>query len=517
MAAVTRGPEHENFANTSPDRKVGKLEPSRHPRLSATNLRRGETTTSPSRVKASARWPLAKPPMNDILFHYYRVNPTTWFYFSSLLSIALFFKFNRIWSVRNLDLVGLVLLAPGLLAVEYGGYKASTATQQLGFVWIFVVSAAFLVRMLFDSLMVRRPMLEPNLSAGGLVFLGISLLVFLLANVITTRPQRDDLAGAATATRLETGEASVDTDQLTRLGPGYPLLFLLPQISTQRIFSADGGSAGTTDARETNRRVVHETTARIMAIGSQLAIVTGMILIGWWHFENTRLGIAAAVLYLLLPYTAIMTGRVDHALPGALIIWAIATYRRPLICGSLIGLAIGTIYYPIFLLPLWCSFYWERGIRRFATGIGLSLLFLVFGLWFTSPDANVFIGQLRQMFGWVFPNEVSLEGFWSLPNNDAVFRLPVLAAFIAMIATLAIWPVPKNLGTLLSCSAAVLLGSQFWKAHNGGLFMAWFLPLLLLVIFRPNLENRVALLVLDAAWFPKRRRTTTIVPAESLP
>jgi len=27
----------------------------------------------------------------------------------------------------------------------------------------------------------------------------------------------------------------------------------------------------------------------------------------------------------------------------------------------------------------------------------------------------------------------------------------------------------------------------------------------LLVIFRPNLENRVALLVLDADWFPRRR------------
>ena len=30
-------------------------------------------------------------------------------------------------------------------------------------------------------------------------------------------------------------------------------------------------------------------------------------------------------------------------------------------------------------------------------------------------------------------------------------------------------------------------------------------PMLLLVIFRPNLENRVALLVLDADWFPRRR------------
>jgi len=109
------------------------------------------------------------------------------------------------------------------------------------------------------------------------------------------------------------------------------------------------------------------------------------------------------------------------------------------------------------------------------------------------------------MFGWIFPSDVSLEGFWALPSSDGVFRLPVLAAFLAMMATLAIWPAPKNLGTLMSCTAAVLLGTQFWKAHNGGLFMAWWLPVLLLVVFRPNLENRVALLMLDAEWFPRRR------------
>jgi hypothetical protein len=448
--------------------------------------------------------------MSDILFHYYRVNPTTWFYLSSLLSIALFFKFNRFWSVRNLDLVGLILLAPGLLAVEYGGYKASAAAQQLGYVWIFAVSAVFLVRMLFDSLMVRRPLLDPNLTVGGLVFLGISLLVFLLANVITTRPQRDDVAGAAAAARLEEGNAEVDADQLSRLGPGYPLLFLLPQISTARLFTPDPDVNAPGETGDGRRRIVHETTARVMAILSQLAIVAGMVFIGWRHFEAARLGIAAAVLYLLLPYTAIMTGRVDHALPGALVVWAIAFYRRPFVSGALIGLATGTIYYPVFLLPLWCGFYWQRGIRRFALGVAGALAALVVGLWCTSPSVTVFLGQLRQMFGWIFPNAVSLEGFWALPYNDAVFRLPVLAAFVAMICTLAIWPAPKNLGTLMSCTAAVLLGSQFWKAHNGGLFMAWFLPVLLLVIFRPNLENRVATLVLDADWFPRRRR-------ESLP
>ncbi len=444
--------------------------------------------------------------MSDILFQYYRVNPTTWFYLSSLLSIAVFFKFNRLWSVRNLDLAGLILFAPGLLAVEYGGFKANAAVEQVGFLWLFAVTLAFVVRMLFDSLMVRRPLLEPNLNSGGLVFLGISLFVFLMANVINSRPQRDDIAGAAAATRMEARDAEVDADQLARLGPGYPLLFMLPQISTQRLFTPADGQGETVEPREPSRRAVHEATARTMAIGSQLAIVVGTVVIGWLHFENIRLGIAAAVLYLLLPYTAIMTGRVDHALPGALVLWAIVAYRRPFVSGSLIGLAIGTIYYPVFLLPLWCSFYWERGIRRFASGVISMLAVLAVVLWFTSPDSGVFLGQLRQMFGWIFPSDVSLEGFWALDGNDPVFRLPVLAAFLVVIATLAVWPSQKNLGTLMSCSAAILLASQFWKAHDGGLFMAWYLPVLLLVVFRPNLENRVALSVLDGGWLSRLRQ-----------
>ena len=46
--------------------------------------------------------------MSEILFHYQRVNPTTWVYLSSLLMIGLYFKFGRFWSVRNLDLVLLI-------------------------------------------------------------------------------------------------------------------------------------------------------------------------------------------------------------------------------------------------------------------------------------------------------------------------------------------------------------------------------------------------------------------------
>ena len=140
--------------------------------------------------------------MSDILFHYERVNPTSWAYLSSLLMLALFFKFNRVLSVRNLDLFLLISLAPGRLLALYGfeneGYNRSVALQaQLyGFTWLFAVGALLMVRLLVDSAMVRRPLLEPNLNVTGLAFLCSSLLFFLMANVVTGRPTPVDLRPA---------------------------------------------------------------------------------------------------------------------------------------------------------------------------------------------------------------------------------------------------------------------------------------------------------------------------------
>ncbi|MCA9204141.1 MAG: hypothetical protein KDA59_13890, partial [Planctomycetales bacterium] len=65
--------------------------------------------------------------MSQLLFEYERIAPTTWAYLSSLLMIGLFFMFNRIWSVRNLDLVLLAMLSPGLLLVYDGRQRFHTA------------------------------------------------------------------------------------------------------------------------------------------------------------------------------------------------------------------------------------------------------------------------------------------------------------------------------------------------------------------------------------------------------
>jgi len=443
--------------------------------------------------------------MSDLLFHYHKVNPTTWVYLSSLLTIGLFFKFSRLLSVRNLDLVFLILLAPGLLLVEHGLSNNVRGIEQAGYVWLFVMGGVLLVRLLLDPMMVRRPLLEPNLSVGGMTFIGISLLVFLMANVANSKLTRDDLAGARGADQVRTMQAPPPNDKsLVRHGPGYPLLHVLPIMYTQMLFIEDTARQ-TKEERDLRRDVVYMATARTMAIIAHMAIVIGMVMIGYRHFDNIKTGIAAATLYLLLPYTAQLTGRVDHVLPAACLVWAIEAYRRPLVAGMMMGLAIGVIYYPAFLLPLWLAFYWQRGLLRFALGVTLTVAILVASLAFTSDSVDMFWTQIQQMFGWPSLVARDFQGFWSSDFIDPVYRIPVLAAFLALCGSLALWPAQKNLGTLMSCSAAVMLGTQFWHTPGGGLYMAWYLPLLLLTIFRPNLEDRVALSVLGEGWLPRRR------------
>ncbi|MHB8969197.1 MAG: glycosyltransferase family 87 protein [Pirellulaceae bacterium] len=585
--------------------------------------------------------------MNEILFHYEKIDPTTWTYLASLLIIGLFFKFGRFWSVRNLDLLLLILLAPGLLLVSEGqktrreamaavaaarqalGVKEAayppatqgedaraparsktdpgsatnlpdgdagaqppdaslaedlrgdqqvrpetpadgiqetdndlsfaqdalrhgTTIERVGFIWLLATGLLVLGRCLIDSTMVRRPLLEPNMTTGGLIFSCCSLFVFLMTNIVVSRPTADDLLGPASAEHLISRRA---TDDLDRHGPGYALIFMLPSLPTVKMGSnlarqrvdapsarvrnwkyhpaedqpfvdveaefleissagqvhlrkQDGTELAITqkDLSNTDQVFVkkiraYTTIAKLMAILSHLAIIVGIIAIGYWHFNNVKMGIGAAALYLMLPYTSQMTGRVDHVLPAAMLIWAVFCYRRPLIAGIFLGLAIGVIYYPLFLLPLWFSFYWQRGLWRFIVGLVSVLAVMVLMLVLVSPDAEAFWQCFKKMFGLMTPQVEGLGGIWGL-GWAPVYRYPILTAFVAMCGSFAIWPAQKNLGTLLSCSAAVMVATQFWHGYGGGLYMAWYLPLFLLTVFRPNLEDRVAMSVLGEGWLP---------------
>ena len=51
------------------------------------------------------------------VFRYEVIPSSSWAYLSTILMVSLFLKFGRFFSLRNLDIVLLALLAPGLLVV----------------------------------------------------------------------------------------------------------------------------------------------------------------------------------------------------------------------------------------------------------------------------------------------------------------------------------------------------------------------------------------------------------------
>ena len=483
----------------------------------------------------------------------YEMLPTTWFFVSSLIIFAVFFKFNRFLSIRNLDLVGLIFLTPGLLLL-------AMKNELAGYNWLIWMACLLCIRMFCDLLMVRRPLLEPNLTPGGMTFACIAMFAFLIASITVNRADRVDslrtvrLEQMLTVSALAPGGKAAERP-LHSVEPGYPPfwslarrteMLMLPSARIQEEIIAEPASTSLFRLKaprphpsmQRHPETLHNSSATnepllvtapspvaevpfaiddttqdssfqetmdgtpaatgrtvlvlllTTAILGHLMIVLGFIYIGHCHFGNIRTGIACATLYLLLPYTNQMIGRLDHVIPAALMVWAVAMYRRPFFSGLWIGTAAGFVFYPVFLLPLWISFYWKRGWIRFLVG-SLSAIVLLIALLPAFPESRVqFFGHLIRIFGGTTIPILHPDGFWEF--HSIIYRIPVIAGFFVVCFGLFPWPTHKHLGTLLSCSAFLMLAVQLWQPHQGGLFMAWYLPLVILTIFRPNLEDRVA-------------------------
>ena len=71
----------------------------------------------------------------------------------------------------------------------------------------------------------------------------------------------------------------------------------------------------------------------------------------------------------------------------------------------------------------------------------------------------------------------------------AAYRIPVFVAFLVGTGILAAWPRKKTLEQLIAHSAAIIVATQFWYPQRGGVYTLWYVPLLLVVFFRPTLSH----------------------------
>lgn len=406
-------------------------------------------------------------------------NAATWFYFSLILTVALFFQFGRPFSLRNLDLLTLFLLVPGFLvlqeahalnAVAAGLPKPEREALEdrakgelvVAYAWLLVGTVFWFARALVDLALVRRPPIAANLNPFGLGWLGLAL--FLCLTTVAVRRTPD-----------QSGQAKVGAQPvaITQVQAG---------VTTAVTQTQPGAQASPDDVRFW--------VERCLAMACHLAVVLALLMIGLRHFGDVTSGIAAATLYLLLPYTAFHIGQLHHVWPTAFVLWGVFCYRRPVLSGWLLGLAAGSALVPLLLFPLWFGFYSRRGAWRFgasflaaaAVSIGLTALILLWDGRFGNHLAEVL-----NLADWQPWRRSEAESLWK--GVLGAYRLPVFVVYVGFIAAVTVWPSPKNLSHLIALSAAVLMGVQFWHADRGGVYVLWYLPLVLLMVLRPNLST----------------------------
>lgn len=428
-------------------------------------------------------------------------NPTWWVYIA-LLVVAVYFRFGRVFTVRNLDLLLLLALSTSLTATVLltpsGSQATDTPAEQatqsadqseapispvrrpISQYWstiLLFTTLAFLVRLVLDERFTRRPRLEQNLNLGGLTFLCIPAFGILMSHVALLPPPDHNQQA------LRYGRALLDRQEATLESTGDELK---PPAPTETLVAAGGNLVAGLAQKET------DWVARSLVISAHTLVVGGMVLTGYLHFASLQLGISMACLYLLLPCTGVYVHQLSHVLPAACLVWAFVAYRRPLLSGILLGLACGTLFFAIFLLPLWAVFYGRKGgIRFFASVVAVAAV-LISCLLLISHDASSFVDKLITTANWTVFRLLEANTMTGTAEvGMIIIRILMGALFFVMMTALTVIPRPRNFENLLGNSTCLIVAAQLWYPEDIGHYVLWYLPLLLMVIFRPRLDRLV--------------------------
>ncbi|MFO0887632.1 MAG: hypothetical protein U0790_00650 [Isosphaeraceae bacterium] len=406
--------------------------------------------------------------MSESLVGALGIGPKVWLFLALLSCLTFYFKFSRFWSVRNLDMLLLFALGPAMVRLVGSGYPY----PWWAFFWLFVGSSFWLVRCFVDLALIRRPVLEPNLNNAGLACMAIGVLGLLLVETVDLRAESG----------RQRNPASPESSQ----PEGDPPLIGKAELERP----VKDALEGTPLPEALKRSPLQVILSRVLALLSHLGIVAGLYLVGDRHFQQRTAGLAAATCYLLLPYTRIAVVDSGQLFASALIVISLLIHQRAILTGLMLGLATAWMPACVGLIPIWAVFHRQQraSMKFLAASIGflggcLLLARLVPGV---ADWSHALLARSLAEAGLDPLLDVAPPGnsFWS--GIDPIFRLPVLIAYAAFVACSAFLPFRKDLTVLISQSAAVLVASQYWFLEGGGTLILIYLPLLLLMTFRPS-------------------------------
>lgn len=230
--------------------------------------------------------------------------------------------------------------------------------------------------------------------------------------------------------------------------------------------------------------------ARASSLIFDLATMAGLALLGW-HFGRARLAAILVFAWAAFPFTqyVLSTNANDALVPALLVLGFWAATSAPA-RGFFLGLASWTKFAPLLLTPLWLSYPGRVGRPRpaalFLVGFALATA-LGFWVLLLEPDparaGRVFWDRT---FGWQLGREspFSLWGWGRYGYADLGWLQAVLRGLLlAGALLLAVLPRRMSPLQLAGLSAALLIGFQLTLSHWFYLYIPWFFPFVLFVVF----------------------------------
>jgi hypothetical protein len=441
-----------------------------------------------------------------------------------LLVIVVAGDFRNIFSRRNGLLAILLLPALPLMDIMVWGFGRQgdpLASWLLGAAFSVLFTLTAFIAAIALYLAFRKPDIDwsINLPTRGLRVL-LAVVVIINIIVVLGRPGEDSGPYTSMGAQrwLETGTMPYG-DPLLRGpdAPGYgaaatygPLLYVA-HMPLQLLMGPPWNDPGM-EPKDKAYVLPSQYVTKLTCLAFQLLALYSLFAIGR-RYASENIGLSMAILYAGSPYvmglgsdTALVGGLpyISHIAPTAMILLTMLFLSRPLIAGIMLAGAVGILFWPVFLFPLFFGWYfWQRaGVGRFTTGFaGTGAAIAIMVIYFTGSigdqgPIDLLISSTLEHQEGVGEREYgatsfsfwgthpALASFWQQPifGDTSIFK-PSFILFLALSVSSFLLVRGRDRAQLALLVVVLAAAIQLWKTNAGGTYVEWYLPFLLIGIF----------------------------------
>jgi hypothetical protein len=399
--------------------------------------------------------------------------PYVWLPLALIFTLA-FFRTDKLFSLRNLDLTALVF---GFL-ISHHFFREGVVYEAV-LLWYPPLLYLFIRTLLMGFGLAERVERTSNfptwllLALGGLAS-GLVVGLNLDARVIDV-----GYAGVVGADLILEGTSPyANMPQDVSTGDTYGPLNYLLYVPFVSMF----GFSGEWDYLP----AAHALTIFSFVVGALAMLYAG------WKLSGARGGAALVFGWVVFPYTLYSTNNnTNDIVVAAICAVGLALASSAVARGASIGAGFATKLYPLILAPLWMMHDGPR--RRSLVGFvlgGIGVVVLTF--WVLFLDGLPLVEAIRVYYERTLGLQTNRVTPWTIFTQIpelAFLQQPLLAAIILLAFVVAVWPRKRTIRRLAAFSAALVIGLQLVVDYWFYPYVTWFEPFVFLSLLLATNEK----------------------------